>query len=322
MTGKTKKEIQNENIALRKELNEIKSKYEQLSEKTASNVKCNNCEKTSVTAGDVSKPQDYRNSVIQTKCDHCGKVFNEQWKMTAHLKTCKQNQCEMCDKTFKYEELKKKHMLITHENFRIYCHFYNNEKTCPYDKECVFLHEESQICKYGTLCERTYCMFKHGKKKESDVSVSNENEMDVNNDEEFVNIVDEVADISNKTPRTIVVEINEEKIVTVESVDETISVEDVDETLISKEMIETVEDSEPVKKKKYEDSSSRFFKCKMCDFAAARKISLRDHKKTSHNWCFICFSTFTSQDDLKDHFYKEHSKNEGDLVLVLGKAPR
>ena len=133
--------------------------------------------------------------------------------------------------------------------------------------------------------------------------------------------MDNDADISNKI---IVVDIQKE--------DETfeISVGNVEETLISIETVETVEDSEPVKQdnavssKKsqvYEDSSSRF-KCKMCDFAAARKISLRDHKKTSHNWCFICFSTFTSQDGLKDHFYKEHSKNEGDMELVPGKAPR
>ena len=71
-----------------------------------------------------------------------------------------------------------------------------------------------------------------------------------------------------------------------------------------------------------DDPNSIFFKCKMCDFASARKIDLRNHMKTSHYWCFICFSTFTSQDKLKDHFFKVHSKKEGDLELVLGKAPR
>ena len=141
--------------------------------------------------------------------------------------------------------------------------------------------------------------------------------------------MDEDAD----TPRTIVVDIHEEEIVTVESVDEIIqiSVENVEKTVSSKETIETVEESEPVKQddavssrksQLYAESSSIFFKCKMCDFAAARKTNLRNHKKTSHNWCFICFSTFTSQDDLKDHFYKVHSKNEEDLELALGKAPR
>ena len=50
---------------------------------------------------------------------------------------------------------------ITHENFQIYCHYYNNSKTCPFKDECLFLHEEAPICKYGKLCERMYCMFKH-----------------------------------------------------------------------------------------------------------------------------------------------------------------
>ena len=36
-----------------------------------------------------------------------------------------------------------------------------NKKTCPYDEECVFLHEDSKLCRYGENCERTYCMFKH-----------------------------------------------------------------------------------------------------------------------------------------------------------------
>ena len=34
-------------------------------------------------------------------------------------------------------------------------------KTCPFDKECVFLHEDADNCKYGESCERILCMFKH-----------------------------------------------------------------------------------------------------------------------------------------------------------------
>ena len=34
-------------------------------------------------------------------------------------------------------------------------------KTCHSDDECVFLHEDSKICKYGKTCEINYCMFKH-----------------------------------------------------------------------------------------------------------------------------------------------------------------
>ena len=81
--------------------------------------------------------------------------------MRAHIKEHSKKQCERCTKTFKYEEIKKKHMQITHENAKIFCNFFNNEKICPYDEECVFLHLDSSLCKYGKLCERKNCMFKH-----------------------------------------------------------------------------------------------------------------------------------------------------------------
>ena len=41
------------------------------------------------------------------------------------------------------------------------------------------------------------------------------------------------------------------------------------------------------------------FKCSICDFASARKNDLKDHKTRIHNWCFICFSSYTNQYHLK-----------------------
>jgi hypothetical protein len=64
-------------------------------------------------------------------------------------------------KSFKNVGLLKKLSKITHANLNIYCHYYNNSKTCPFKEECLFLHEEAPICKYRKLCERMYCMFKH-----------------------------------------------------------------------------------------------------------------------------------------------------------------
>ena len=52
-------------------------------------------------------------------------------------------------------------MKITHEDTKLYCHYFNNEKICPFDKDCIFLHENSTECKYGKLCERMNCMYKH-----------------------------------------------------------------------------------------------------------------------------------------------------------------
>ena len=47
------------------------------------------------------------------------------------------------------------------KKIKLYCHYFNNKKTCPYEEECVFLHEDAKNCKYGMECERLLCMFKH-----------------------------------------------------------------------------------------------------------------------------------------------------------------
>ena len=47
-------------------------------------------------------------------------------------------------------------MRATHEGLRIFCHFFNNNKTCPFNNGCVFIHEDSEVC------ERRKCMYKHG----------------------------------------------------------------------------------------------------------------------------------------------------------------
>ena len=49
-----------------------------------------------------------------------------------------------------------------HEGLTIFCHFFNNNKTCPFNNGCVFVHEDSEVCKYDTVCERRNCMYKHG----------------------------------------------------------------------------------------------------------------------------------------------------------------
>ena len=85
------------------------------------------------------------------------------------MKTHKKFNCEQCEKSFRYLDIKKKHVLIQHENVKLYCHYYNNQKTCPFDDESIFLHEDARYCKYDLICERNYCMFKHRKHVEPDV---------------------------------------------------------------------------------------------------------------------------------------------------------
>ena len=107
--------------------------------------------------------------------------------MIAHLRNHKEYSCDICNKTFKYQDILEKHIIITHEEAKLYCHFYNNETTCPFEQDCVFLHEHSSQCRYGACCERKLCMYKH-KVNSSDFGdvgedeVIDENEMNEDNE--------------------------------------------------------------------------------------------------------------------------------------------
>ena len=52
------------------------------------------------------------------------------------------------------------------------------------------------------------------------------------------------------------------------------------------------------------------FPCKICDVAAKSRQELANHKISIHNWCNKCFSTFDSQDKLKNHSTKHTKSNK------------
>ena len=59
------------------------------------------------------------------------------------------------------QDILEKDVTIAHVDARLYCHFFNNGITFPYEQDFVFLHEHSTQCKYGALCDRNVCMYKH-----------------------------------------------------------------------------------------------------------------------------------------------------------------
>ena len=290
---------------MKKELDELRRNYEKKLEESTSNSKCSKCDNAFANVGDVTKPQDKQYSVSQTiKCDICEKVFDVKWKMTAHLKTCKKSQCEVFGKTIKYEELKQKYMLKVHEDFKMYCHFFNNEKSCPHDQDCVFLHEVSKICKYGTTCERNYCMFKHMKERESE---RNDDDIDEKKDKESVNMNGDknerydnievvnveivIVDIVNADG--IIVE-NDDKLSKVDDkcpkvLDKLLNVDDkfpkVDDEFPKVEYkLPNVKDKPKVNPIPDKIAGSGIFHCKTCNFLAKDKVDLFNHKVSDHNW--------------------------------------
>ena len=156
---------------LKKKHNDLKEAFEELSRKYANGVddqsvknaeaKCHECGENFSNSRDLKNHVKKHIPLVPIKCTKCERMFDKEWKMNAHLKTHKMHACENCDKTFKYKDILEKHIKIAHGDIKLYCHFFNNEKQCPFQDKCIFLHENSSQCKYGNLCERTNCMHRH-----------------------------------------------------------------------------------------------------------------------------------------------------------------
>ena len=187
-----------------------------------------------------------------------------------------ENKCNLCSKVFRSIEIKEKHVKICHENVKLYCYYFNSKKSCPYDEECVFLHLESPACKYGALCERMMCMFRH----ELDDVIS-----------EKVETAEKEQGKSDNPIDIIDVEEQEESIN-----DESITIEDIsNNTFLNPSQANKVSDSE-------------MFKCEKCNFHSSTKVRFIIHKESYHNWCPKCYSTFRDQDKLRNHSKTTHSK--------------
>ena len=295
MTGKTKKALETENSVLKEELSQVKIKLANLSEQhekcnseqtsQSNNLMCSMCDKFFGSLKDLKKHKsaDHKTNEV-FKCEKCNRIFNEEWKMNAHVKTHKQYECDHCSKTFKYLELKEKHTKISHENVKIYCYYYNNNKICPYNQECIFLHEESMSCKYGNLCERLLCMFKH------EIETAEEK---IENDVNIIEILE--TEIIEEESETAVEEI---KIVNVDEQDDVELNDEISNcTFINPSQAD-------------QNLNDLKFKCDKCDFASARKAFVNDHKVAIHNWCSVCYSNFSNQEKLKKHTKKQHSKKK------------
>ena len=145
--------------------------------------KCSECEEEFDKKQSLQKHKLSDHMIDGTfKCKLCDLQFNEQWKFDGHAKTCKKSSCDQCDKTFTSNTILNKHIKIVHDKIKLYCYYFNNDQECPFDDKCIFLHEESEDCKFGELCERNFCMFQHGDNDSS--SEEGEDESDDNVEDE------------------------------------------------------------------------------------------------------------------------------------------
>ena len=320
MTGKNKKELQSENVVLKEELSVIKSKFSELSDKyellqkniesektkKAQEFKCEKCDKIFETYPAFQKHKDNHKELNDRfPCEMCERDFDEEWKMRGHIKmNHNKNECHLCGKSFKFVDTLTRHVKITHENVRIYCHYFNNRKVCPFEKDCIFIHELSENCKFRNHCERNFCMYQHE-------SIEIEEEV-LKNDEPSETLTNSVVSVISESTEEVV------------NIDETCNIiiesgktHKIEVAIINPKIVDIVND-ENLDDIKIETSnrnvllpdkipSGQIFKCEKCDFAATRRSVFNDHKVTSHNWCNMCFSNFNDPDSLKTHM-KTHSK--------------
>ena len=55
-----------------------------------------------------------------------------------------------------------KHQESHRDSERKKCHYFNNQKTCPFDEiGCMFAHETSEMCRFNKICNNKLCPFQH-----------------------------------------------------------------------------------------------------------------------------------------------------------------
>ena len=279
-------ELRNVMTNVRRMVEEILKRCEDLESEVARGIdenvqKCPFCGKSFANQKELKDHMKiHRSETGIFKCTICQRLFNEEWKLCAHGKSHGGIQCDMCEKNFGSEEILGKHVLIAHEKVKLYCHFYNNEKECPHGIKCIFLHEHSNQCKYGKMCERNNCMFKH------EVNIVDDEEAEKDEIDDTDKVGDEIWDLNHSEA---VIEVTESE-----------NVDGAEATFIY-----------PSQTKEIECEEGDLFICGVCKHEATTKHELRHHEDEAHNWCWVCDKQFETKRDFKVHHYTVHSSSKG-----------
>ena len=106
------------------------------------------------------------------ECKICDKTFTESWKMEEHLEHHgieRPFKCSICEKGFYMKWRMEKHTRDHRVDIK-FCHYFNNDKPCPYDEVgCKFKHETAPECRCNLKCTFKLCQFTHTTKKGEEV---------------------------------------------------------------------------------------------------------------------------------------------------------
>ena len=242
-------------IDFHSKIDEMIKKYEilekQIESKKKGSFKCRFCKNKFESHKDLREHKKAEQSCgDEHKCEKCEKSYKSEKDLTLHQKMHGNFKCEKCDYEFDVPELLEKHVSAVHGKMKIFCHYFNNKKECPFEGSCIFAHDESPDCKFGKNCERIMCMFSHEERdvsdtEEDDDESENENDDDENNDE--VNNDDEVI----------------------------VKIGDIEPSL--RKVEEAMDKVEQLLQNKTSN-----IKCNICDFEAKNSNGLTMHKKAKH----------------------------------------
>ena len=138
--------------------------------------KCLKCRKEFFDAKTLKEHMRKYHS-IPIKCRFCDESFLETWMLEKNL-NCheeKRFRCDQCEQKFHLKWRLKKHM-ESHTNVNTkFCHFFNNEKECPYiEPGCMFKHEISPHCYFQKKCNKNLCQFQHTKTDDENIPIERE----------------------------------------------------------------------------------------------------------------------------------------------------
>ena len=100
------------------------------------------------------------------ECRKSDLKFSQSSQLEIHIvaehNVKKKNKCEICEHEFVFKWRLRKH-LEDHSKTQVKtCHFFNNNKECPYKQiGCKFEHKRAMNCKFAQNCRVTKCQFRH-----------------------------------------------------------------------------------------------------------------------------------------------------------------
>ena len=167
------KEVNSKLADVENELNHVKEELKLLKDKETvetteeNNFNCQICDETFTTKQNLkSHMRSTHSDTTKIKCKFCDNVFEKNSDLENHIKrnhdSMEKFDCNKCDKKFALKWRLRKHQEI-HEKMNIKkCHYYNNQKSCPFELiGCMFEHSLAGKCKFGKMCKNQLCSYEH-----------------------------------------------------------------------------------------------------------------------------------------------------------------